>query len=248
MDEIQELLEDFLVEAFEMIEEMDQDLVELENSPDDLDLLNKIFRVAHTIKGSGSFLNFDKLTRLTHHMEAVLDKARKGEFTITPEIMDVILESVDAMKGILEYIRDNGEDSAPEIDIEPIVTKLDAIVKGESASQKAENRADENNKPKVVGNINLDEITLENADDIDLDSLEPEELDAVLEHLVELRNKHEESKEDSNEFEAKENTETENTKDDKKEPDTKKDTATNNKVTPVKSKELTKEQKKNAVK
>ncbi|MEO1927685.1 MAG: response regulator [Nautiliaceae bacterium] len=189
MDEIQELLEDFLVEAFEMIEEMDQDLIELENNPDDLDLLNKIFRVAHTIKGSGSFLNFDKLTRLTHHMEAVLDKARKGELTITPEIMDVILESIDAMKGILEYIRDNGDDSAPDIDIEPIVVKLDAIVNG-GAQEKNENENNEKKeeKPRIVGNINLDEITLENADEIDLDSLSPEELDAVLEHLVELRN------------------------------------------------------------
>jgi len=194
MDEIQELLEDFLVEAFEMIEEMDQDLVELENSPDDLDLLNKIFRVAHTIKGSGSFLNFDKLTRLTHHMEAVLDKARKGELTITPEIMDVILESVDAMKGILEYIRDNGDDSAPDIDIEPIVVKLDAIVNGENKKEAESESQESSNKPKIVGNINLDEITLENADEIDLDSLEPEELDAVLEHLVELRNKKEKPK------------------------------------------------------
>ena len=192
MDEIQELLEDFLIEAFEMIEEMDQDLVELENSPNDLDLVNKIFRVAHTIKGSGSFLNFDKLTRLTHHMEAVLDKARKDELTITPEIMDVILESVDAMKGILEYIRDNGEDSAPDIDIEPVVTKLDAIVNGGNISGEntdtKESNSEETKKPNIVGSINLDEITLENADEIDLDSLEPEELDAVLEHLVKLRN------------------------------------------------------------
>jgi len=199
MDEIQELLEDFLIEAFEMIEEMDQDLVELENSPDDLDLLNKIFRVAHTIKGSGSFLNFDKLTRLTHHMEAVLDKARKGELTITPEIMDIILESVDAMKGILEYIRDNGDDSAPDIDIEPIVAKLDAIVNGENKSkEEGSSEKQKNEKPTKIGNINLDEITLENADEIDLDSLEPEELDAVLEHLVELRNKNEGPKKTGN--------------------------------------------------
>jgi len=211
MDEIQELLEDFLVEAFEMIEEMDQDLVELENTPDDLDLLNKIFRVAHTIKGSGSFLNFDKLTRLTHHMEAVLDKARKGELTITPDIMDVILESVDAMKGILEYIRDNGDDSAPDIDIEPIVTELDAIVKGENTQVKTS----ESEKTNIVGNINLDEITLENADEIDFDTLTPEEADAVLEHLVELRNKedlqeeHDDKKQSSKEH--KENKDSEKT-------------------------------------
>ena len=71
MDEMQEIMEDFLVEAFEMIEQLDQDLVELESNPDDLELLNKIFRVAHTIKGSGSFLNLDVLTKLTHHMEDI---------------------------------------------------------------------------------------------------------------------------------------------------------------------------------
>jgi two-component system chemotaxis sensor kinase CheA len=221
MDEIQELLEDFLIEAFEMIEEMDQDLVELENSPNDLDLVNKIFRVAHTIKGSGSFLNFDKLTRLTHHMEAVLDKARKGELTITPDIMDVILESVDVMKGILEYIRDNGNDLAPDIDIEPIVTKLDAIAKGEYAQTTTSKTKEKSN---VVGNINLDEITLENADEIDFDSLTPEEADALLEHLVELRNK-ENLQEINNDKESLEEKKDSN-KNENKTPAVKKETST----------------------
>ncbi|WP_024787069.1 MULTISPECIES: response regulator [unclassified Lebetimonas] len=214
MDDIQELLEDFLIEAFEMIEEMDQDLIELENNPDDLDLLNKIFRVAHTIKGSSGFLNFEKLAHLTHHMEAVLDKARKGELKITPDIMDVILESVDLMKAILEYIRDNGDDSSPEIDIDEVVKKLDAIANGKSlggensenvSSESSENGKNEKKEGNAVGNINLDEITLENADELDLDSLSPEELDAVLEHLVKLRNsegnkeeKTEEKKEEKN--------------------------------------------------
>jgi two-component system chemotaxis sensor kinase CheA len=188
MDDIQELLEDFLVEAFEMIEEMDQDLVELESNPDDLELLNKIFRVAHTIKGSGSFLNLDKLTYLTHHMETLLDKARKGEVAITPEIMDVTLESVDAMKGILEYIRDNGDDSSPDININSTVEKLDTIANGnKSLSSDSENQ--NKNNSRRVGRINLDEITLENADELDMENLTPEELDAVLEHLVDLKNK-----------------------------------------------------------
>ena len=184
MDDLMELLDDFLVEAFEMIEEMDQDLIELENNPDDLELLNKIFRVAHTIKGSGSFLNFDKLTRLTHHMEAVLDKARRGELKITPEIMDVILESIDAMKAILEYIRDYKTDESPDVDIEPIVEKLDAIVNGTFGSDgiKEENKC----------SINLNEISIDNIDELDLDSLPPEELDAILNKLVEEVNKCEE--------------------------------------------------------
>ncbi|GAX87849.1 two-component system, chemotaxis family, sensor kinase CheA [Lebetimonas natsushimae] len=209
MDEIQELLEDFLVEAFEMIEEMDQDLIELENNPDDLDLLNKIFRVAHTIKGSSGFLNFEKLAHLTHHMEAVLDKARKGELKITPEIMDVILESVDLMKAILEYIRDNGDDSSPDVNIDDIVKKLDAIANGEIPGDEKGNKEEksEEKEGNVVGRINLDEITLENADELDLDSLTPEELDAVLEHLVKLRNegeKKEETAKKENKEESKE--------------------------------------------
>ena len=57
MDEFQEILQDFLIESFELIEQLDQDLVELESTPEDLDLLNRIFRVAHTVKGASSFLN-----------------------------------------------------------------------------------------------------------------------------------------------------------------------------------------------
>ncbi len=186
MDDLRELLEDFLIEAFEMIEEMDQDLVELENNPDDLELLNKIFRVAHTIKGSGSFLNFDKLTHLTHHMEAVLDKARKGELKITPEIMDVILESVDAMKAILEYIRDNGDDSSPDVEIDSIVKKLDAIVNGNVSNSSSEKENEE--ESKTVGGMNLEDINPDNLDELDLSSLSPEELDQVLDKLVEDMN------------------------------------------------------------
>lgn len=134
MDEMQEILEDFLIEAFEMVEQLDQDLVELENNPDDLDLLNRIFRVAHTIKGSGSFLNFSVLTHLTHHMEDVLNKARHGELAITPDIMDVVLESIDFMKKLLNAIRDTGTDANTGLDgdIASVVERLDAISKGES--------------------------------------------------------------------------------------------------------------------
>ncbi len=215
MDELQELLEDFLIEAFEMIEEMDQDLVELENNPDDLELLNKIFRVAHTVKGSGSFLNFDKLTHLTHHMEAVLDKARKGELKITPDIMDVILSSVDAMKAILEYIRDNGNDSAPDVDVEPIVQKLDAITKGGNTTTKEEKQNTQETKEESgkVGDFNLDEITPDNLDELDLSELSPEDLDKVLDKLVDdMNTAPEESEEDFEEVEENEENNQESSK------------------------------------
>ncbi|PAF45843.1 chemotaxis protein CheW [Helicobacter sp. 11S02629-2] len=146
MDEMQEIMEDFLIEAFEMIEQLDQDLVELENNPEDLDLLNRIFRVAHTIKGSSSFLNFDILTFLTHNMEEVLNKARKGELKITSDVMDVVLESVDLIKALLVAIRNDGTDANSGIDVSGCVSRLQAISKGDESispkGTKAQNSAD----------------------------------------------------------------------------------------------------------
>ena len=103
-DDMKELVGDFLVETNEIIENLDQDLVELEQRQDDLDLLNKIFRGAHTMKGSSSFLGFDKLSGITHHAEEILNKLRKGEIRVTREIMDVLLEFVDITKKIVQDI------------------------------------------------------------------------------------------------------------------------------------------------
>lgn len=128
MDEFQEILQDFLVESFELIEQLDQDLVELEHRPEDLDLLNRIFRVAHTVKGASSFLNFDVLTHLTHHMEDVLNKARHGELLLDADIMDVVLESIDLMKTLLTTIRDTSKDEG--IEVEACVLRLSAITDG----------------------------------------------------------------------------------------------------------------------
>ena len=138
MDDMKEIMEDFLVEAFELVEQIDHDLIELESNPEDLDLLNRIFRVAHTVKGSSSFLNFDILTKLTHHMEDVLNKARRGELKITPDIMDVVLESVDMMKGLLHGIRDNGNDIDVGIEIEDICKRLTAILDLEHDQEKVQ--------------------------------------------------------------------------------------------------------------
>jgi len=195
LDELQEIREDFLVEAFELIEQMDQDLVELENNPEDLELLNRIFRVAHTVKGSSSFLNFDVLTKLTHHMEDVLNKARKDELKITPEIMDVILESVDMMKGLLEAIRDTGTDECG-IEIDDICARFDAISSGkevESSSDDsqgdAEEKAEACKEASTEQNSAEDEISEE-----DLANMTPEEVEAEIQRLLEQKQKEKEAK------------------------------------------------------
>ncbi len=128
MDEFEEILQDFLVESFELIEQLDQDLVELESTPEDLELLNRIFRVAHTVKGASSFLNFDVLTHLTHHMENILNMARHGDLKINAEIMDVVLESIDLMKALLVTIRDTGGDQG--VEVAECVNRLDIAAGG----------------------------------------------------------------------------------------------------------------------
>ncbi|MGN8496229.1 chemotaxis histidine kinase/response regulator CheAY2 [Helicobacter pylori] len=207
MDDLQEIMEDFLIEAFEMNEQLDQDLVELEHNPEDLDLLNRIFRVAHTIKGSSSFLNLNILTHLTHNMEDVLNRARKGEIKITPDIMDVVLRSIDLMKTLLVTIRDTGSDTnnGKENEIEEVVKKLQAITsqnlegaKETSGTKEApEKEVKKENKEKAKEEVKANKTpTTENltsdnplADEPDLDyaNMSTEEVEAEIERLLNKR-------------------------------------------------------------
>ncbi|PUD38135.1 chemotaxis histidine kinase/response regulator CheAY2 [Helicobacter pylori] len=205
MDDLQEIMEDFLIEAFEMNEQLDQDLVELEHNPEDLDLLNRIFRVAHTIKGSSSFLNLNILTHLTHNMEDVLNRARKGEIKITPDIMDVVLRSIDLMKTLLVTIRDTGSDTnnGKENEIEEVVKKLQAITSQNLEGAKETSGAKETPKEEVKKEIKEENKEnkakapiIENpasdnplADEPDLDyaNMSAEEVEAEIERLLNKR-------------------------------------------------------------
>ncbi|MFB1346252.1 chemotaxis histidine kinase/response regulator CheAY2 [Helicobacter pylori] len=211
MDDLQEIMEDFLIEAFEMNEQLDQDLVELEHNPEDLDLLNRIFRVAHTIKGSSSFLNLNILTHLTHNMEDVLNRARKGEIKITPDIMDVVLCSIDLMKTLLVTIRDTGSDTnnGKENEIEEAVKQLQAITSqnlegAKEGTKEGTKEASQKENEKEVKKEIKEEIkenkakdpTAENpasdnplADEPDLDyaNMSAEEVEAEIERLLNKR-------------------------------------------------------------
>ncbi len=186
MDEFQEILQDFLVESFELVEKLDEDLVELENNPEDLELLNGIFRVAHTVKGASSFLNFDVLTHLTHHMEDVLNKARHGDLIITPDIMDVILESIDLMKALLETIRDTSADAG--IDVAACVSRLDKITggDGEVATPEVVAAPEPVVEEPVIEEVMTEEATSEE-DEIDYDNMSPDDLEAEIEKLLQQR-------------------------------------------------------------
>ncbi|GAA6957380.1 chemotaxis histidine kinase/response regulator CheAY2 [Helicobacter pylori] len=211
MDDLQEIMEDFLIEAFEMNEQLDQDLVELEHNPEDLDLLNRIFRVAHTIKGSSSFLNLNILTHLTHNMEDVLNRARKGEIKITPDIMDVVLRSIDLMKTLLVTIRDTGSDTnnGKENEIEEAVKQLQAITSqnlegAKEGTKEAPQKENEKEVKKEAKKENIKENQenkakaptakdfasdnpLADEPDLDYTNMSAEEVEAEIERLLNKR-------------------------------------------------------------
>jgi len=108
MDESQELINEFLIESNENLSRLDQEFVELEQRPEDRELLGSVFRTIHTIKGTCGFLAFGKLEAITHRAENILSQLRDGERRLTPAITTLLLQTVDAVKQILGEIEETG--------------------------------------------------------------------------------------------------------------------------------------------
>ncbi|MDD2988395.1 MAG: chemotaxis protein CheA [Zoogloea sp.] len=109
-----DLLQDFLVEAGDLLSGVDNKLVDLERAPNDKGLLNDIFRGFHTIKGGAGFLNAAELVTLCHLTENLFDKLRNGELAITPEVMDVILSSTSAVRDMFGYLEQGVQPAAAD--------------------------------------------------------------------------------------------------------------------------------------
>ncbi len=101
----EDILQDFLVEAGEILEQLQEQLVDLENNPEDGDLLNAIFRGYHTVKGGAGFLALTELVEICHGAENVFDTMRNGQRTLTPELMDVILQATDVVVAMFEKVK-----------------------------------------------------------------------------------------------------------------------------------------------
>ncbi len=127
-----EILQDFLVEAGEILELLGEQLVELEQSPEDLELLNAIFRGFHTIKGGAGFLALDPLVAVCHKAEDVFNVLRQGERQVTAELMDVILEVVDIVNLMFDQVK-SGNDPEPAED--SVLTRLQAFTSAGSAEE-----------------------------------------------------------------------------------------------------------------
>ncbi len=113
--EMQEIFEGFLIETQELLDSLTNDLMEIESNPNDEELINKIFRGFHTIKGTSSFMNVGKISHITHNAEDLLNKIRRKELPITRETIDVLLEVQDWIQLMLNELRE-GEDIVAEYD------------------------------------------------------------------------------------------------------------------------------------
>ncbi len=132
---MEEMLQDFLMEAGDMLSDVDNKLVLLEKSADDRELLNVIFRGFHTIKGGAGFLNATPLVELCHRTENLFDKLRNAELTLTPEILDVILAATGIVRDMFGSL---AQARMPDAAEPAILNALDAVLSGETLALKTE--------------------------------------------------------------------------------------------------------------
>jgi len=120
------LLKEFLLESEELLQRMDQDMVTLESTPADADLLNRIFRALHTIKGTSGFLGFEPVVRLSHRAEDVLNLLRRGEIQLSGPMIDALLRTRDQLGKMLGDIRQGG---LKEYDLDGLLRELESVQK-----------------------------------------------------------------------------------------------------------------------
>ena len=133
-DEMREIFNEFVVEAEENLQKVEENLLELEKDPQNEELLNATFRAMHTLKGGAGFLGLKAIVEVAHAAEDVLGKLRSGELTLTPEINDAILEAVDFIRSAIERYEAGEEVETPE----DLVNKLRSLEQGEVKEEKTQ--------------------------------------------------------------------------------------------------------------
>jgi two-component system, chemotaxis family, sensor kinase CheA len=170
--EMKEILDSFLVETKEILEKLDIDLVEMENRPDDTELLNQVFRSFHTIKGTSGFLGLNKLTLITHRCEDILNKLRKKESKINTSVMDAVLNSFDKIKELVSSVEFNFNE---DIDITNSIDVLNKVIEDmnktcikvndENSSEEGRKAKDINSRGKIIGEPQQTELIPKNQEE-----------------------------------------------------------------------------------
>ncbi|MDD2670861.1 MAG: chemotaxis protein CheA [Syntrophales bacterium] len=160
------LVKDFIVESLEYINEIEVNILNLEQNPEDKDFINAIFRPFHSIKGVAGFLNLEKIRDLAHSLENALDRVRNDEWPVTTQLIDIILDGADSLKGMIGNLKSRMEGSGEEVnvDVTDLMKRLKLMEEDPSKYSAAPA------KVKKIGEILVDEGVVE-----------PEALEKVLE-------------------------------------------------------------------
>ncbi len=138
----EDVLKDFITEAKENLEKLDEEFVELEQRPDDRELLSSIFRTIHTIKGTAGFFGFKTLEAIAHFAEDILSKLRDGLVAVDEEITDMLLKAVDYIKAIIAALEESGQEPVDEtyldflVDLRNFADKVAERAKGGAPAEK----------------------------------------------------------------------------------------------------------------
>lgn len=128
--DMNQYLEIFIEESHEHLQSLNQSLLGLETNPKDMQILNEIFRVAHTIKGMAATMGYSKMTKLTHQMENVLDDIRNSKIDVNTFIIDVLFECLDFLENAVNHVASSGNEGNNQAD--DIIVKLNIILSGKT--------------------------------------------------------------------------------------------------------------------
>jgi len=131
-EEMKEIVEDFINESRESLDNLEPIFVDLEQDPGNLELINTVFRVVHSLKGAADFLGFPKVVTVAHKSESLFNLLRKEEMVLTPEIMDVVFEAVDVLKALVHEI-ETGE--VADVDVEKTADRLVGLLEGGTSTK-----------------------------------------------------------------------------------------------------------------
>jgi two-component system chemotaxis sensor kinase CheA len=146
----------FLEESLDNLQTLNESLLELEQNPEDVDKVNEIFRVAHTIKGMAATMGFNDLAELTHKMEDVLSEFREGELRVTQDVVTVLFDCLDTLEKMVDLVQEGSDE---KVDIESIMAKLSYI----------KENGNKNQQGNVIEESNSAEVKVSHNDSIGLD-------------------------------------------------------------------------------
>lgn len=180
-DELNEMIKGFVEESHEAFDDIEHDLLAIETNPDDINIVNSVFRVMHTIKGTAGFLNLGDISNLSHKIESIFDMVRRSEIAITGELMDTILPAIDLLKLMVFELQ---EEHQSEYDLNKTIQILEYVAENsgnlpgeeDSNPQPFRNHPVENARQidNIPPNTGLKDTTETTIDEDDLSGISPE--------------------------------------------------------------------------